>query len=147
MRVFCHKWFNFYPGCLLHLPLFLKTFKKYNVLSLHGLPNSHTVLPVENSPMGIPTMSSALLNYRDLKQSCSLPFLIASLWGQTDNHCVVPAQAALLPPSRGVKVAWIPACPSKADFWETISFTAPLTVSSLGEMWKGKKSPHKYPGS
>lgn len=58
MRVFCRKWFYFYPGCLLLLPLLLKIFKIYNVLLLHGLPNSHIGLPLEYTPMGIPIKST-----------------------------------------------------------------------------------------
>lgn len=111
MRVFCQKWFNFTQVvfCISHC--FSKTLRNI-MLSLHGLQNSHIVLPQENAPMGTPITSSAFLNYRDCKQCWSLPVLVALLQGQTDGWYVVP--------SHGVKVVWISVCPSKAAFWGAI---------------------------
>lgn len=135
---FFHEWFNLYPGCPQHLPWLLKNFEKCNVLSLQGLPISHIVLPLENTPMEITVISSGFVNHRGSKQACSLPVPIASPWGQTDRQPVAPAET--LPRDKGVG----PPCPSMAALWGAAdSFTASGAASFLRGMWKEKEiTPH-----
>lgn len=76
--LFFHEWFNFYPGCLQHLPWLPKIFEKCNVLALQGLPISHVVLPLEDTPMGITVISSGFVNHRGSKQARSLSVPIAT---------------------------------------------------------------------
>ncbi|EOB04683.1 hypothetical protein Anapl_04985 [Anas platyrhynchos] len=70
------------PGCLQHLPWLPKTFEKCNVLALQGLPISHMVLPLEDTPVGITVISSGFVNHRGSKQARSL------LRTASQNHCL-----------------------------------------------------------
>lgn len=120
-------WFNFYPGCLLLLPLLLKTFKICNMLLLHGLIDSHIVL--EYAPMGILIKSSFL----KIKRALSNPSPCQSwwhCWGQTG------LRLPLCPLTTGSR--WFESLPPSARvlFRPISSFITSATAVSIVEIWK-----------